>query len=91
MNIRLKDPMAKAAHLSVALLQDKRMLCESRAEKSGIQDNSKAGGLFSACPGKGERVVSHVMNSGQAVQIAIPRRCPADAHYADLASGQIPA
>ena len=77
MCIRLKDPVAEAMRLSVALLQEGRMLSQSRAGQAGYQGDSKADALFSTLPGKGENAVHLHMYSGRAVQIALPPRRPA--------------
>ena len=77
MSIGLKDPVAEAMHLSGALLREKRMLNQSRAGQFGYQGDSKANGLFSTFPGRGENAVHLHMHPAWAVQIALPLNCPA--------------
>ena len=86
MKIRLKDPVAKAMHLSVALLQEELMHSQSRAGQVGIQGDSKADGLFGTLPGKGEDVKCMRMHPGWAVQIALPLKRPAMVLVLEIAS-----
>ena len=77
MSIRLKNPVAEAMRLSVALLQEGHMLSQSRAGQVGYQGNSKANGLFSTYPGKGENAAYLHVYPGRAMQIALPPKRPA--------------
>ena len=77
MNIRLKDPVAEAMRLSVALLREDRMLSQSRAGQVGYQGDSKADGLLCTLPGKGEDAVCLRMHPVPAMQSALALKRPA--------------